>query len=175
MKKLTGIFLKYIALVSVWSLIYHASGLRKQLLDYSLEVLPQIQTKERSWLVGFLAVIGGEIGQTLAVLFSHHYMRKSYALTVMTAVAMGNLINSLLKTYWHEPRPFFIKSEIVPYSCKNFEYGYPSGHAMGFMLVYRTLTNLYVTHHSFKVRTVLFTAAIMVSYNRAQQGVHSFD
>lgn len=120
-------------------------------------------------------MIGGEVGQTLAVCFAVHYMRKSYALTVLAAVAFGNLINSILKTYWHEPRPYFLSRDIVPYSCKNFEYGYPSGHAMGFMLVYRTFCNLMTTSHTLKIQVGLFASAIMVSYNRAQQGVHSFD
>lgn len=63
-------------------------------------------------------------------------------MTMVVALAMGTALTNLLKAFWHEPRPYLLSELIVPAKCKAVEYGLPSGHTMGFMLVYRTFTKM---------------------------------
>lgn len=63
---------------------------------------------------------------------------------MIVALAMGTALNSLLKAFWHEPRPFLLSESILPAKCKAIEYGMPSGHTMGFMLVYRTFAKMLI-------------------------------
>ncbi len=114
------------------------------------------------WL---LAVIGGEIGQSWALGIGHFYLRKDQGLIVLTALCLGNVLNSILKTFWREPRPFFISDEIVPARCSNFEYGLPSGHTMGTILVWRTLIKLF--NANIKNQVIIYTCVLLISYNRA--------
>jgi membrane-associated phospholipid phosphatase len=116
------------------------------------------------WL---LAVVGGEIGQSWALAVGRYYLRKDQGLIVLTALCLGNALNSILKTFWHEPRPFFVSDLIIPARCSNFEYGLPSGHTMGTLLVWRTLLKLF--DGGFKTQSTIYTCIFFISYNRAQQ------
>ena len=98
--------------------------------------------RETNFAIWLLAFMGGEVGLCWLVVLSLHYLRKDDALIVLSALAFGNAINAIMKTYWHEPRPFFLSEAIVPAKCTNFEYGMPSGHTMGFMTVARTFSRL---------------------------------
>ena len=160
------LLLKYCLQISFWLLIFHVFGLKQILLDYSIQYLPEIK-QEQSWFVWALGVVGGEIGQSWAIVISHHYFRRDQALIVITALTIGNTFNTLLKTFWQEPRPYLLSELIVPARCKNFEYGLPSGHTMGFMLVYRTLTKLIESKHQHLIQVVVFGAVLLVSYNRS--------
>jgi membrane-associated phospholipid phosphatase len=86
------------------------------------------------------------------------------ALIMLVALTFGTLLNCLLKMWWHEPRPYFLSSEIRPFVCKAVEYGMPSGHSMGFILVYRTFVKLITSSRVVEGGVIL--VAVMVSYNR---------
>lgn len=165
---------KYLCLFTLWVIIFHLLGLKQMLLEYSIRQLPVIK-KDQSFMMWFLAFWGGEVGQSWACLCGRHYLRRDQALIVVTALALGNSANSILKTFWHEPRPFFLSEEIIPARCTNFEYGLPSGHTMGFIVVYRTLVKLVQTKHQLLIQASFIVSLCFVSYNRAQQQVHSFD
>lgn len=97
-----------------------------------------------------------------------HYLRRDQALICIVALCFGNALNSILKTFWHEPRPYLLSEQIVPAKCSNWEYGMPSGHTMGYILVYRTVTKMFKTDKQWLIQTVLMTSVFFVSYNRAQ-------
>ena len=61
---------------------------------------------------------------------------------MIVALALGTAVNTLFKIFWHEPRPYLLSEFIIPAKCKAVEYGFPSGHTMGFMIVYRTFTEM---------------------------------
>ena len=60
---------------------------------------------------------------------------------MIIALAIGTAFTNFLKVFWHEPRPYLLSELIIPVKCKAVEYGMPSGHTMGFILVYRTFVN----------------------------------
>ena len=138
--------LKYLILIAVWCLIFHGLGLKNFLLDYSLKNLPLIKAKPSLWMK-LLSEAGDKLGQSASVVLSLHYLKRDQALTMVVALAMGTALNSLLKNFWHEPRPYLLSEHIIPAKCKATEYGLPSGHTMGFMLVYRTFTLMYETRY----------------------------
>lgn len=132
---------KYATLIGLWYWVFHVCGLKDVLLNFSIQYMPMVK-RETNFAIWFLAFMGGEVGLCWAVVISLHYLRKDDALIVLTALALGNTLNAVMKTYWHEPRPFFLSETIIPAKCTNFEYGMPSGHTMGFMTVFRTLSRL---------------------------------
>ena len=132
---------KYSTRIALWYWVFHYCGLKQILLDASFAYMPSLKT-DKTFYTTFMALAGGEIGLSLAICIAYNYMRKDEALLVLTALAIGNTLNSILKTFWHEPRPFSISEAIVPAKCSNFEYGLPSGHTMGYLAVMRTFTRL---------------------------------
>lgn len=52
-------------------------------------------------------------------------------------------LNSLLKLFYNDPRPYFIYTDLKGYGC-DAEYGNPSGHAMvGLILYYLIIDAIY--------------------------------
>jgi len=112
--------------------------------------------------------MGDATGLCLCVCIIYHYYRKCDALLLLTALGYGNCLNSLMKLYWHEPRPFFLSEHVVPHKCSNLEYGLPSGHAMGVMIVFRTFARIIEPRNSLPIlQGISFVWVICVSYNRA--------
>ena len=74
-----------------------------------------------------------------AVFFSVHWIGKTEAFMVMTAFDLSVAVLGSLKLYYAEPRPYFLSPELHPASCKDLEYGYPSGHTTITASVYITL------------------------------------
>lgn len=126
--------------------------------------------QEQSFYTWFMAVMGGEVGLCWAVVASYSYLRREEALIVLTAFSLGCTLNTILKTFWSEPRPFTLSDKIIPARCSNFEYGLPSGHTMGFVTVMRTLVLLIEKsqRNCFPFLHVLcLIIAFFVSINRA--------
>jgi membrane-associated phospholipid phosphatase len=92
---------------------------------------------------------------------------------MIVALTLGTALTNLLKAFWHEPRPYLLSSAIIPAKCKAVEYGMPSGHTMGFMIVYRTFVKMLNQH--FVLEVLVFAGCLLVGYNRAQMQLHSFD
>jgi membrane-associated phospholipid phosphatase len=148
--------------------------MKSALLDYSLEKLPLIR-KEHSLWVKVLSEAGDKLGQSACVVLSLHYLPRHKAFIVLIALAGGTAINSLLKTLWHEPRPYLLSTAVVPANCKAVEYGLPSGHSMGFILLYRTAIRLVEIPNRRVFEAFILVCSFAVSFNRAEMQVHSFD
>jgi membrane-associated phospholipid phosphatase len=90
-------------------------------------------------------------------------------MTVMIALTMGTAVNSLLKVFWHEPRPYLLSELIIPAKCKAIEYGCPSGHTMGFMLVYMTFASQlpFQSHVITMIKSAIIVCCLLVAFNRA--------
>jgi len=99
---------------------------------------------------------------------------------------MSALLVSTIKLHLTEPRPFFLTDatgqSIVPSSCKDLEYGYPSGHAFVTTCTFLTLfhfatINLKGKYGVYKMvaYVVLTLTLFIVAFSRAYNGVHSFD
>jgi len=124
-----------------WRIFYTELGFSKQLLAYSLDVLPSIKTQSSLWMK-LLAEMGDKIGLGAVASLSLHYMPKYKALLVFIAFTFGTAINTTLKIMIHEPRPYLLSEKIVPAKCKSIEYGMPSGHTMVTITVYLTFVRL---------------------------------
>ena len=134
-------FKKYIILLLVWRVCYSELGYSKQLLDYSVEVLPSIKTQSSLWMK-LLAEMGDKVGLGAIASLSIHYMPTYKAMIVFVAFTFGTAINTTLKILIHEPRPYLLSELIVPARCKSIEYGMPSGHTMVTICVYLTFVRL---------------------------------
>ena len=119
--------------------------------------------------------LGDKLGQSALIVISLHYMRKDQALTMIAALSIGTALTNLLKAFWHEPRPYLLSADILPAKCKAIEYGMPSGHTMGFMLVYRTFVKMINHRLQPALEFTVFIFCLLVAFNRAQMQVHSFD
>ena len=86
---------------------------------------------------------------------------------MIVALTSESACNSILKTFWHEPRPYLISESVIPARCSNFEYGLPSGHTMGILIVYRTLVRLFEPKSKFIWETILLVLTCTISYSRA--------
>ena len=98
---------KYTIYLALWYWVFHYCGLKTVLLDFSLIYMPSIK-QEQNFFIWFMAFMGGETGLCICVCITYHYYRKCDALLVLTALAFGQCFNSVMKLYWHEPRPYFL-------------------------------------------------------------------
>lgn len=90
----------------------------------------------------------------------------------MTAFSFSSAFNTLEKMIRQEHRPYFL-TPVTPLSCKDIEYGNPSGHAMVVTAVYLTISNDLNLNIWLKLCVILM--CIVVSLNRFYMGVHSYD
>ena len=119
-----------------------------------------------------------------AVFFAVHWIGKVEAFTVMTSFALSVSFLGMLKLFFMEPRPFFCGSTIRPATCKDLEYGFPSGHATTYTAVYFTLyfctvKKLPFFRDSLLNHLLLFALMMLglalVCFSRLFLGVHSLD
>lgn len=123
-----------------------------------------------------LAEMGDKIGLGAIASLSHHYMPHYKAMIVFVAFTFGTAINTTLKLIYHEPRPYLLSEQIIPARCKSIEYGMPSGHTMIFIAVYLTFVRLIDSKTvQIPLKGCVFISLSLVSFNRAQMQVHSFD
>jgi hypothetical protein len=139
-------FKKYLLILVLWRVFFFELGLKQYLLDYSVEVLPSIKTESSIWMK-ILAEMGDKLGLGVAVGLSLHYMPHYKSLIVIVAFTFGTAINTTLKIFYHEPRPYLLSELIIPARCKSIEYGMPSGHTMVFIVVYLTFVRLIETRY----------------------------
>lgn len=105
----------------------------------------------------------------------------------MTAFTLGTTLLGMLKLHFREGRPFFLTDEIVPASCKDLEYGFPSGHATVATSTFATLLFCAINKRSFgnslsnnvwvccMAWLILCVAILVVCFSRLFLGVHSID
>ena len=119
-----------------------------------------------------------------AVFFANHWLGKTEGFTVMTAFGLSVTFLGMLKLFFMEGRPFFIDPKVSPASCKDLEYGFPSGHATVSTAVYLTL--FYCTCQKimfiresvvlqFALLAILLGGIFIVCFSRLFLGVHSTD
>lgn len=113
------------------------------------------------WLVTFIVT-----GYLLAT------RRRASAAFLIASVALGMLLNSLLKDLFMRPRP-----ELVAHLVEVQTTSFPSGHAMNSAIVYLTLGGLLARSESRRVVRVYLLATaialtIIVGFSRIYLGVH---
>lgn len=99
----------------------------------------------------------------------------------MTAFATSVTIVGLLKLHFAEGRPYFLNGAIKPHSCKDLEFGYPSGHSAATSATYITL--YYCVYRHYRFNKLLFAIGALglvgllktVGASRIFLGAHSLD
>lgn len=123
------------------------------------------------------------------VFFTVHWIGKTEAFMVMTAFDLSVTALGTLKLYYAEPRPYFLSTDLHPASCKDLEYGYPSGHTTITACVYITLFYCMACLFLFSKKgnfcesllTSLFWFIVLcffllfIGFSRLFLGVHSID
>ena len=71
---------------------------------------------------------GSSIGIAGFLFLCWHFLTKEKRFIICFAAHFAAMYNGIEKLYWKEPRPYFLVDS-VPLSCKDHEYGFPSGHA----------------------------------------------
>jgi undecaprenyl-diphosphatase len=94
------------------------------------------------------------------------------ALFVVAAVGGGELVSTVLKLFYHRPRP-----DLVPHGMEVFTASFPSGHAMMSAIAYLTLATLVarIDPHRRVKALVLFLGVFVtlcVGVSRVYLGVH---
>jgi|LauGreDrversion4_2_1035121.scaffolds.fasta_scaffold629523_2 membrane-associated phospholipid phosphatase len=118
----------------------------------------------------FLAELGNKSGLGFVVLFSKHFGTNAQAFTAIVAFTLTSAFNTCEKMVLMEPRPYFL-TKVAPLSCKDLEFGNPSGHAMVVTALYMTIT----AKMDFKIKATVLLTCVVVALNRFFMGVHSLD
>ncbi|WP_238296307.1 phosphatase PAP2 family protein, partial [Methylobacterium soli] len=98
--------------------------------------------------------------------------KRRIALFVVAAVGGGELVSTVLKLFYHRPRP-----DLVPHGMEVFTASFPSGHAMMSAIAYLTLATLIarIDPHRRVKALVLFLGVFVtlcVGVSRVYLGVH---
>lgn len=128
--------------------------------------------------LGDKALLGG------AVYFAHHWLGKTEGFAVMTAFSVSVSFLGMLKLLFAEGRPFFLDTRVHPASCKDLEYGFPSGHATistatYFTLLFCLIRKVPLLRDNITLQMLamiaLFGVVNVVCFSRLFLGVHSLD
>ena len=146
------IFITAIFVISLYGChIYQYSDLRQKHIQDSIKLITYLRTSWASSKVDLFFKLISQFGDKAllagAVFFAVHWLGKTEAFAVMLAFTLGTTSLGMLKLYVAEPRPFFLSPDVIPASCKDLEYGFPSGHATVATSTFGTL--LYCTSNKF--------------------------
>ena len=155
---------------------------REFLFDLTLPHLRLISQNRMPWMnkiADILSKMADKYGMIVIVGSSYQIMDTSKAFLVNIVVFTALGVVSILKSYYHEARPFFV-TDVQPIKCV-FEYGNPSGHSISSMSLYLTLWDIlsrrYHANYQAKVVSLLFTLLIIfaVACSRIYNGVHTYN
>lgn len=98
--------------------------------------------------------------------------RRRIAAFVIGAVGGGELVSTVLKLFYHRPRP-----DLVPHGMEVFTASFPSGHAMMSAIAYLTLATLLArVHRNRRVKALVLALGVsmtlFVGISRIYLGVH---
>ena len=100
---------------------------------------------------------------TVALVIVFNLTHKMSALYLWTSFGMICYLNAaILKSLYHEPRPFWVSSDIKPQKCRT-DFGNPSGHSMAtsFFWVSLYLHYYFEVGQRKKINTIFCTAYIV--------------
>ncbi|GEO98368.1 phosphatase PAP2 family protein [Methylobacterium haplocladii] len=98
--------------------------------------------------------------------------RRRIALFVLAAIGGGEAVSTVLKLFYHRPRP-----DLVPHGMEVFTASFPSGHAMMSAIAYLTLATLLARIERSRRVSILVIAlgvamTVSVGISRVYLGVH---
>ncbi len=90
---------------------------------------------------------------------------------IFTFALIGIVLNKFAKNIFEQPRPFFIDPTLALSSVPSDSYGFPSGGAMGSIMI------ALVLYYYFPKRSILILGicyTLLISFSRVYLGVHFF-
>lgn len=117
----------------------------------------------------YVVIIGG----------TYHLMDVPNAFVVTCTIYTALGVLSLLKSYIHEARPFFVM-ELTPTKCW-LEYGNPSGHSITSISLYLTVWDLlcrnYNAERKSRIISLIITIIVVfaIAFSRIYNGVHTYN
>ena len=172
----------------IWLILVQGSDLQQAMIDYSINTIILLRNDFASPKLDLLGKVISQLGDKAvlggSVFFAVHYLGKVEAYTVMTGFSLGVTFLGMLKLFYMEGRPFFLNGAIHPTSCKDLEYGFPSGHACVTASTYVTLYYCMCKRFTFlrdssflQFVGYLFLAGclVLIAFTRLYEGVHSID
>ncbi|CAD8202384.1 unnamed protein product [Paramecium octaurelia] len=108
----------------------------QQLWDFNTRITKYMQQKQTPGLQSMFNFFSNWINifPGIALLIFIFTENKLASIIYMCLIQFTISFNSVLKNVYHQPRPYWIEPDIVALSC-NKEFGKPSGHAMGSLLM----------------------------------------
>ena len=117
----------------------------------------------------YVVIIGG----------TYHLMDVPNAFVVTCTIYTALGVLSILKSFHHEARPFFIM-DLTPTKCW-LEYGNPSGHSLTSMSLYLAMWDLLCRNYNADRKTRMYTLVMTLSVvfsiavSRIYHGVHTYN
>ena len=123
-----------------------------------------------SWL-GYQAIVIAGIAFAVFYIFRHKWLNLIFG---TITIAGGSLLNTAIKNVVMRPRPDFIDPFVIEYN-----YSFPSGHAMSSLIAYGLLTYLLwsATQNRYAKIFIIFGGTLLVlliGISRLALGVHYF-
>jgi membrane-associated phospholipid phosphatase len=174
-----------IIVLAIWALI--ELTIRETLYEYSATITLHIRANHASKNADLVFRVISELADkncvAVGMVFAQTFMDQPKAVVMALISTTCLMFNTILKTLYHESRPFFTH-DFIPGACP-LEYGNPSGHSMISSSVYLTLCEMFCRHmgwvgnQGFIPRLLLYTFSVLmilvVSFSRIFLGVHSID
>jgi len=147
--------------------------------------LPHLKVIEQNRSEGFtkLSAIVSELSDKYAYVFiigaTYHLLDVPNAFVVSVTIYTALGVLSLLKSFNHEARPFFV-TNLTPTKCW-LEYGNPSGHSITSTSLYLTMWDLlcrrYNADRYWRIYSCLCTimVCIAIAFSRIYNGVHTYN
>lgn len=110
---------------------------------------------------------------------TYHLMDVPNAFVVTCTIYTALGVLSILKSFNHEARPFFVM-DLTPTKCW-LEYGNPSGHSITSTSLYLTMWDLLCRNYQIDKKTkiltliVTLTVCLAIAFSRLYHGVHTYN
>jgi membrane-associated phospholipid phosphatase len=117
---------------------------REWLFNYSiphLQYFAERRSKKWTKIANILSDLADKYGIILVIGCSYQLLDMPKSFLISLTVAMFTATLSILKSAYHEARPFFVE-DLTPTKCW-LEYGNPSGHAIGSVACYLSLWDMF--------------------------------
>ncbi len=122
-----------------------------------------------SFLITFLAsiLIWMMVGGLFVLWFIDGRIKKEQVLHCIMAIALAVVVDSILKNYFHIPRPFMIDGRTSLTLFKGTDWSFPSEHAT---IAAALATTVWI--HDKRLGSVYIVAAFLVGVGRVLSNVH---
>lgn len=152
------------------------------LFQYSIPHLKAIENKRTvkgTKISAIVSELSDKYAYVIIIGGSYHVMDVQNAFVITVTIYTALCALSLLKSFNHEARPFFV-ADLTPTKCW-IEYGNPSGHSVTSTALYLSMWNLLCRRYKpstyWRVNSLLMTILVifLIAVSRLYNGVHTYN